>query len=161
MALERWKAATALDTESDRAVALITAAFLDDALAALLRHAFVDDGKVLDQLLDNDRPLGSFSSRIKLAYCLGHISHASFKDLEAIRAIRNGFAHSRRPMSFRSPTIKDRALSLRTPLIVAGDSLPEFKDPRVRYIGSTSWLANVLQAREREVQRPTWPANRP
>jgi len=136
--VERWKAATALEKESDRAVALITAAFIDEALAALLRHALVDDAKILDELLGTDRPLGTFSSRIKLAYCLGHISHGSFRDLETIRAIRNDFAHSREALNFHSPGIKDRCLKLRAPLIIPGDAFPDLKNPRVRYVESTS-----------------------
>lgn len=159
--VERWKAATALETESDRAIALITAAFLDDALAAVLRHALVDDAKILDELFGTDRPLGTLSSRIKIAYCLGHISHGSFRDLETIRAIRNDFAHSRQALNFQSQGIRERCMKLRTPLIVPGDTLPDFSNPRVRYLQSTSWLANVLQAREREIQRPSWPSDRP
>jgi hypothetical protein len=45
---ELWKNTAAIETESDRGVALIAAAFLDDALAALLRCALVDDAKVVE-----------------------------------------------------------------------------------------------------------------
>jgi hypothetical protein len=61
---ERWNFAAGLGSENDRAVAVMAAAFLDDALYALLSRSFVED-KIADQLLKSDRPLGTFSARIK------------------------------------------------------------------------------------------------
>ena len=81
--------------ETDRGVALVSAAFLDDALEAMLRAFFVDDPDEVDKLLNAKaiRPLSSFASRIQLAYCLGLIGPNMYRDLNVIRDIRNDFSH--------------------------------------------------------------------
>lgn len=158
---DRSKSAEGLQGESDRAVSLITAAFLDDALELLLRKCLIDRAKITDELFGSDRPLGSFSARVKMAYCLGHISRRTFEDLEVIRSIRNDFAHSRESITFATPSIRDRCMNLSVPLVTPGEDCPDFTLPRVRYIESTAWINNLIQAREREIHRPTWPANRP
>jgi hypothetical protein len=40
-------------------------------------------------------PLGSFSGKIEIAYAIGSIGLVTFKDLDIIRELRNGAAHSR------------------------------------------------------------------
>jgi DNA-binding MltR family transcriptional regulator len=91
--------------ETDRAMALIGAAFLDDALKSMITGFFVDDQKVVESLLGNRRPLSTFSSRINLAYCLGLITKEQFTDLNFIREIRNEFGHTRHPLNFTSQPI--------------------------------------------------------
>ena len=152
---------SALQTESDHAVALIAAAFLDEMLASLLQTVFVDSPKVVEALLGIDRPVSSFSARIKLAYCAGHISEGTYQDLELIREIRNDFAHSRQSLSFDSAIVKDRCNRLRYPMITAGAESPDFSVPRVRFIEQTLWLGNVLQAWVRTAPRAAHPKDLP
>lgn len=47
-----------------------------------------------DELLDSDRPLATFSSRIKMCYRLGIVDESLYLTLEALRALRNPSAHS-------------------------------------------------------------------
>lgn len=47
-----------------------------------------------DELLEGDRPLGTFSSRIKMCYRLGIIDESLYLVLETLRSIRNESAHS-------------------------------------------------------------------
>ena len=47
-----------------------------------------------DELLEGDRPLATFSARIKLCYRLGLIDKTLYLALEQLRAIRNPSAHS-------------------------------------------------------------------
>jgi DNA-binding MltR family transcriptional regulator len=157
---DRFKAAEAFERESDRAVALITAEYLNLGLELLLRKCLIAKTKVVDEFFGFDRPLGTFSARIKMGYCLGHMSDHSFKDLNTIRDIRNDFAHSRETISFSTQSINDRCLSLRIPMITAGWVQPDFSSSRIRYIEATSWIGNQLQARESEIVRPSWPNNR-
>jgi hypothetical protein len=60
-----------LTDETDRGCALMAAAYLDDRLAELLKAYFVDDLPVAKKVLDLERPLGTFSARIDVAYLLG------------------------------------------------------------------------------------------
>jgi hypothetical protein len=47
-----------------------------------------------DELLEGDRPLATFSARIKLCYRLGLIDSTLYRALEDLRALRNPSAHS-------------------------------------------------------------------
>src|SRR5262245_27801476 len=47
-----------------------------------------------DELLEGDRPLATFSARIKMCYRLGLIDNTLYFALEKLRALRNPSAHS-------------------------------------------------------------------
>jgi hypothetical protein len=159
---ERAEARDDLAAESDRAVVLIATAYLDEALAGLLRRLFIDKPTVVAELLGpGDRPISTFSARIKLVYCLGHLGEGTFSDLELIRNIRNDFAHSRQSIGFGTASVRDRCLGLRIPMLTWGKVTPDFSDPRTRFIESTFWLGNVLQAEERSASHPEFPTDRP
>jgi DNA-binding MltR family transcriptional regulator len=53
----------------------------------------------------DDRPLGTFSSRIKIAYALGIIGGKSRHDLDIVGNIRNAFAHGMRDLAFDTKEI--------------------------------------------------------
>jgi DNA-binding MltR family transcriptional regulator len=101
--------------ESDRGAVLISAALLDEILRSLIELFMVDDKKEIDELLGNDekreRPLSSFGSRIRTAYCLGLISHKEFHELRIIQDLRNKFAHKIDTSSFNDKKIGDKCNS--------------------------------------------------
>jgi hypothetical protein len=81
--------------EGERATVVVGAARLDLALEHLLKGAMHHHpGGSEDNLFDQDRPLGTFSSRIALAYRLGLIDRDVERALQLIRRIRNDFAHT-------------------------------------------------------------------
>lgn len=87
--------------ETDRGAALVGAALIDTRLEAVLRSHFLKS-KVVEDLLDGgSAPLGTFSSRIKLAYALGLITELEFNECEIIRRIRNDFAHGVHGLTFQ------------------------------------------------------------
>ena len=98
--------------ESDRACAVLAAAFLDQLLEKLLRAFFIDNKKVISKLLYDQRPLGNFSSRIHAAFALDLIADVEYRDLHLIRKIRNDFAHQLVGLSFKSSKIENRCLEL-------------------------------------------------
>lgn len=88
-----------LVSESDRGCVLVGAAHLDRDLEKLLRAMFQHMGKSnkkdIDYLLIGPlAPLRSFSVRIRMAHALGLITSEARKALEAVREIRNDFAHN-------------------------------------------------------------------
>jgi hypothetical protein len=97
--------------ESDRGAALTGAALLDDLLADVIRAGFVDDPKHVESLLKTDGPLGTFSARIKLAYCVGWIGPDVRDDLNLVREVRNKFAHVRTKIEFSDAGIAARCSS--------------------------------------------------
>jgi DNA-binding MltR family transcriptional regulator len=108
-----FRLAEELKFESDRGVVLVVAAFLDEQLELLLTRHFIDDTKVVSELLSNSGPLGSFSSRIKVAYCLDLIRPEHYSDLQIVRKIRNEFAHSHTPVSFDSSRVRDFCMNFK------------------------------------------------
>jgi DNA-binding MltR family transcriptional regulator len=144
--------------ETDRGTIVVASAYLDDLLAGMLRKHFVDEPKVVDELLDCQGPLGTYSSRISLAYCLGLIRDDQFKDLNTVRKIRNEFAHSHQSLSFAEPPISDLCDNLsqiRLMERLRDEMSPQerdilldrYKTRRQKFIGNTVHLAVGLMVR--------------
>lgn len=83
-----------LMAEGERAAVVVGAARLDLALERLLKSVMHHHPGGTDNLFDPDRPLGTFSSKIALAYRLGLISREVELSCQLVRRIRNDFAHS-------------------------------------------------------------------
>jgi hypothetical protein len=100
--------------ESDRGVAVVGAAYLDESLAVLLKSFLIDDEKQVNELLGAGQfaPLGTFSARTKAAYCLGLIAKNEYEDLNSIRGVRNDFAHQRTDMSFTHTSLEQKCRQL-------------------------------------------------
>lgn len=98
--------------ESDRAAAVLGAAYLDDLLEELLELSFVGEGRTKQQLLDTNQALGSFGPRITTAYSVGLITQSEFTDLRIVKGIRNDFAHKRHGLSFDDQSVSDRVANL-------------------------------------------------
>ena len=103
-----------LSKESDRGVALMGTAYIDDRLAVLLKAYFVDDKKVIKLMFDFTGPLGTFSSRLNMAYSLGLMSKNIYTDCNILKKIRNDFAHVPSPINFDDEPIKSRCHALVT-----------------------------------------------
>ncbi|MBL28065.1 MAG: hypothetical protein CMM50_11025 [Rhodospirillaceae bacterium] len=97
----------AVVNQSDRGAALVIASMLDDtirmALAAKFRPLNSDD---YGDLFDPDRPLGTFSARINLAYALRLCDKREKRNLHTIREVRNAFAHTMRPITFKTVEVE-------------------------------------------------------
>ena len=89
--------------ESDRGCVLVGAALVERRLDDIFEHVFQRNkaSKAIQKaLFDSNGPLSTFSAKIKLAYALGFIRKQTFEDLEAVRRIRNDFAHSADDVDF-------------------------------------------------------------
>lgn len=86
--------------------------------------------------------LGTFSSKIIIAYAMKIIGPITHSDLNLIKELRNQFAHSRRPFDFRTPQVEAVCNNLKVPHLP--DSNDSFKS---RIIGadekSKSWMLFV------------------
>jgi hypothetical protein len=92
--------------ETDRAAAILGAAYLDSLLEQLLRDYFIQDA-VVEELLGTDRPLCNFSARIDASFALGLVSTAVHRDLHFVRKIRNKFAHKIEVHTFEESPFRD------------------------------------------------------
>lgn len=113
---------------------------LDEQLRELIRVA-ARHPKVAEELLGDDRSLGSFSSRIKLAYALGYLDKTRYQQLTALRKIRNFAAHGSRTIKFSEPPISDHVLLLRGTLVGTEQGM------RIRFAGACVTEAVFLELR--------------
>lgn len=81
--------------DSELAQVLIAASFLDNQVHNILKAFVVSAGKKFEEKLFNGpmAPMGSFSARTLIAFSLGLIDKQERDSIDAIRGIRNEFAH--------------------------------------------------------------------
>ena len=81
------------ETENDRAIAIVGGTFLDTLLEHILFAFLPENEKDVEKLMEANQPLGNFSNKITMCYCLGLIDKVIKSDLNIVRKIRNRFAH--------------------------------------------------------------------
>ena len=151
-----------LKDESPRGVVLIATAMLEEALRELLVAYLVPNASSSDTLLDGlNSAVGTFSSKIDIAYRLGLVSHSFCRDLHVIRRIRNDVAHQPKGFKFEDASPEQRILALskshglfsRSPKWVEQNGQPSLRD---QFIEASSWMLFFLAA-ERERLKPLHP----
>jgi hypothetical protein len=78
------------------------------------------------KIFDVKGPLGTFSDKIIMAYGMGIFGKKTRHDLDLIRHLRNGFAHCRLPLRFRTPEVKGVCDNLILPDIEAVRAIPTY-----------------------------------
>lgn len=142
-----------LQNESDRAAAILGAAFLDALLEECITNFLVDDIKEVQRIFGPEQPLGSFGSRITIAFCLGLISRDEKSDLRIIQKIRNKFAHELPGISFEERRISDQCRALKLPAKVPSVQEDVTQSMRERFIAATAFLATIIQHRTFEISK--------
>lgn len=152
--------------ESDRAAALVVGAALEQMFANIIKNRLrvgMDDKDLNVLFYDRNAPLGTFSSRILMAYALGLISEEERDHAECVRRIRNAFAHTVVPIGFEEPLVAKECLKL---TIGGPEDRPEYwRSPRLRYLYCALFLTQKFATlRERflnEETRATWEWDEP
>ena len=99
--------------ESDRGCALLAAAYLDSELGTLLGRLFTPQTSAeTERLFEFNGPAGTFSAKIDLAAALAAISPGTQRALHLVRKVRNEFAHLDEPITFESPSVRDRVKAM-------------------------------------------------
>jgi hypothetical protein len=82
-----------LSGESDRGITLIIAAHIEGCLQRII-ESFLLDSKDVEELFEGHyAPFGSLSGKTKAAYLLGLITKDECDRIDAVRQVRNVFAH--------------------------------------------------------------------
>ncbi|WP_374634605.1 hypothetical protein [Ferrovibrio sp.] len=89
---------------SDRSCAIVFGSFVEISLIRFLKTK--TRPSTHEDIFDYRGPLGTFSSKIRMAYSLNFIGPKTHSDLDKIRHLRNTFAHSRLPLKFKTPVVK-------------------------------------------------------
>lgn len=84
----------AVKDETEIGKVLITASYLDEQLKKIISDFLIKSADTKDLLSGANAPLGTFSARTKMALALGLITKREAKSLDAVRNIRNAFAHN-------------------------------------------------------------------
>ncbi len=106
-----------LKKESDRAAAILVAAYTDSLLRAKLETVFCKGNAEIRRKLfdDSHGAFATFSAKVDAAYCLGWLEPDVFHDIGMIRKIRNEFAHRIHGLTLEEPKIKALVGKLRVP----------------------------------------------
>lgn len=148
---------TEFNSKSDRAAAILGAAFLEAHLGELISSFFVEACDQDCSLLEVDRPLGTFAARVRGAYCMGLVSKTEYHDLNLIMQIQHIFANQVQGVSFTDNGIREKCFQLRVPREVL---LPgETRTPRQLFVFATALLTQqlawrALQAEQKRCQIP-------
>jgi len=97
---------------SDRAVAVVCTAIVENRLTDLIATAMRPDADVFRELFRPAGPVGSLASKIRLAYLMRLLHEDVYRDLLVVTKIRNDFAHSVKITSFEDLSIRSRVESL-------------------------------------------------
>lgn len=134
-----------LEAQTDRGAAIIGAALLDMRLKEAIKTRLISRPGVIEELFKPNAPLGSFSARIDLAYCLGLYGEHSHRDLNLIRKIRNDFAHFEAPLDFTSPSVTNRCAELWLPKSVEINNQPLSPvGARAQYVRAVNILSSYF-----------------
>jgi DNA-binding MltR family transcriptional regulator len=139
---------TEFQHKSDRAVAILGTVYLERYLGQLLANFLVNDPAEVAKLLDQERPLGSFSARIKAVYSLGLVSANEYHDLNLMLEVRNQFANEAEGASFNDEIIREKCLRFKLPRDLL---LPDTtQTPRHLFVFTSTILTQQLALRTRQ-----------
>jgi hypothetical protein len=139
---------TVYQKESDRAAAILAAAFVDVYLAGYMQACVADDPECRG-LFEETAPLGTFAARAKVAHAFDLIPPEIASDLRYIRKIRNLFAHDISDLSFSSPPVRDLCsnLSMAKPIPKPEGGVLVEINPRDQYLLSVGMAVAVMHNR--------------
>ena len=140
-------------SDSPRAMIILSAAIAELAVADAIQR-FMKPNSETKELFDFDAPIGTFSAKVSVAFALNIFGATTKHDLDLIRALRNGFAHTRHPLAFTTPAVAGVCEHLRLPdcaeartpsayyrLTPDLDAAVDKKHPKTRYLTSCHTIA--------------------
>ena len=128
--------------ESDRAAAILGAAFIDEQLRFLLETFLIDDSESKNLL---DTAIRGIAVRTKTVFCLGFLSPLEYRDTWHIIDIRNRFAHRLHGLTFKDPEIMAQCDSLELPSKIIPSNWKATS--RDKYVISTQQISTWIALR--------------
>jgi DNA-binding MltR family transcriptional regulator len=107
------KALEQLGRSSDRAIAIIAAAIMEEHITEAIKRRWQDAPAVIRRMLQTEGPLGNFGPKIDLVFLMGLISPEGHRDMTLIKKVRNKFAHYLDVDDFNTPVIKGWCFDLK------------------------------------------------
>lgn len=151
------------ESTSDRAVAVLAAALVEQRLVEVLRSCLIEDDGALKELLRDGSALTSIGTLSHLGFLMGWFGPNAYADLKEIVVIRNLFAHKthtdnkgERPksaISFDSDLIKSKCMNLKIPQIYRRPKDPT--KPADSVFAEDEWLPPPASPKDRFVRSAT------
>jgi len=144
---------------SDRTNVILGSTYLQNHLGQLIGSFFVDHPKSSNYLLDPEKVLGGFETRINAAYALGLISPNEYHDLTLILQIRDIFLNELHRTKFSNAEISKKCKQFKiTREILRPEETPT---PRRLFVFAVTLLVRQLtmRAQQAEDERRTPPEN--
>ncbi|WHY75718.1 MltR family transcriptional regulator [Neobacillus sp. WH10] len=104
-----------ISNNSDRGIVLICGSIIDSMLSELLKAFLIKSDRIDKEVLNNNGILGTFDSKIKIAYYLGLLSIEERRNLELLQKVRNKFAHIALNISFEDNDVSNICSNFRIP----------------------------------------------
>jgi DNA-binding MltR family transcriptional regulator len=150
--LEAFHFVKTIDQREDRALAILLATQLEETLQDYLLFKMVPLNKTeLRGLFNHSAPLATFSGKNEIAYAFRLIGPATYKDIDAVRAIRNAFAHTWKDMTFQTPEVAAVCASLKTPSFVSAEVAQDEPwppaEPRRRFRATVQLIQGEMMTR--------------
>lgn len=133
-----------LEKESDRGIAIICHAYVEDLLKTLLKKRLIDDKKFRESLEERI----SFSHVLAFCFLTGIVTEAEKKDIEFLSSVRNHFAHHREARSFSNKYVIDKCKKLR----IANPAFERYK-ARKRFIQTAAYYIQIFNLKLKYVRR--------
>jgi hypothetical protein len=141
-----------LNNESDRAKIILLSSILDDMLTYRMEHCININltEKQWEYIFRFEGPMGTFSSKIEIAYVFGCIDIKTAKQLNTMREMRNACAHSKYTLSFDAPELANVAKHLFKPIGVFSPKEDTAQGIRDAFIAEMPILFRTLVTGSRE-----------
>jgi hypothetical protein len=149
-----------MDAADDRAAAVVAAGFLENNLAMAILSRFRElDPAQQKELCDKEHSAtGTFAAKIQVGFALQLFGAWIQTDLNAIKRIRNNFAHYLDVRSFDHAEVSgdcDKLLCLK--YLTRSSMKPEVTRRRDRFLNTAAHLAERFALESRNLRRPTDP----
>jgi DNA-binding MltR family transcriptional regulator len=145
-AFRQWnKVYGQLDNKNDQVSAICAMVYFEKRLERSIEEKFIKlSNTKREDIFEGNGPLATCFAKIQIGYALGLFESRTATDLCKANSIRNKFAHSFEPLTYREPKILKLTSELTTPHThaLAGDSQFGISDSRGRYL-TTLWCIGL------------------
>jgi len=132
-----------LEKESDRGIAIICHAYVEDLLKELLKRRLIENKNFIKRL---EKSI-SFNQLLKLCFITGVVTEEEKRDILLLNEIRNKFAHKRKVNNFNQAEICDLCKELRIPKFSGK------KSTRNKYISTAAYYVQILNLKLRYIKK--------
>lgn len=133
-----------LEKESDRGIAIICHAYIEELLKEILKKRLLAD-QDFHKSLENRI---SFHHVLSFCFLSGILTKTEKKEIECLSEIRNLFAHGKRIKSFENSSVRDKCGNLRI-------LKPDTKEisARKKYISTAAYYVQILNLKLKYVKK--------